>query len=60
MLLKTKDMKTAGEILKYNRRCVDFLEYKYKSYTKFWDIYPLDSVIVSDTTYIYDFESKKE
>lgn len=34
---------TQEEILDYNRRCAEFLGFKYKNQAKFWAIYPLDN-----------------
>lgn len=34
---------TQEEILQYNKRCAEFLRFKYLNQAKFWGIYPLDN-----------------
>lgn len=34
---------TEKEILEYNKKCAEFLGFKYKNQSKFWAIYPLDN-----------------
>lgn len=34
---------TQEEIIEYNKRCSEFLGFKYRNHAKFWGIYPLDN-----------------